>query len=97
LNVAVIVENSMSKSRAAEISFPSKFRKEAGQAARQERAIQRGIDAKDKKQEKKKSGAMQAGQRITVAVSALNPPCRGGIPLAGTRVFSARGRGLPNL
>ena len=54
----------MSKSRVVAISSPPRFRKEAGQTARQERAIQRSIDSKDKQQGKEKSGAMQAGARV---------------------------------
>jgi NAD(P)-dependent dehydrogenase (short-subunit alcohol dehydrogenase family) len=54
----------MSKSRAAQVSSPSKFGKEARDAAQHERAIQRGIDSKDRKRkEKKEAGAMQAGAR----------------------------------
>jgi NAD(P)-dependent dehydrogenase (short-subunit alcohol dehydrogenase family) len=50
--------------RHAEVSSPLRFGKEAEQAARQERAIQRDIDSKHKKGGKEKSGAMQAGARI---------------------------------
>jgi NAD(P)-dependent dehydrogenase (short-subunit alcohol dehydrogenase family) len=55
----------MTKNRVAELSSPQEFRKEAEHAARQERAIQRGIDSKDKKKgDQKETGAMQAGARI---------------------------------
>jgi NAD(P)-dependent dehydrogenase (short-subunit alcohol dehydrogenase family) len=53
----------MSRSRAAEILSPPRFRKQAEEAAREERAIQRRIDSKDKKRGKEKTGAMQAGAR----------------------------------
>jgi len=42
---------------------PSRFEKQAEEAARDERAIQRGIDGKDKHPPEKKTKAMQAGAR----------------------------------
>jgi NAD(P)-dependent dehydrogenase (short-subunit alcohol dehydrogenase family) len=52
--------------RIAQVSTPSRFRREAERASREERAIQRRIDKTDKKTgaAARKSKAMQAGARI---------------------------------